>query len=144
MTHQTVERCLGRALRLGVLAALDDSPRAGRKPVITSEAKTSVVDLACRKTTELGYPHELWRLLARHVRTNGAAGGHACLAKLVQGTVCKLLAAQTAQRHWAGRYKAMLEDIVMGDEVEAHANTFQGHVKISHCLVQQRLWESPF
>ena len=31
VTHQTVERRLRRAERLGVLAALDDSPRQGRE-----------------------------------------------------------------------------------------------------------------
>ena len=33
-------------------------------------AKAWVVDLACRKAKDLGYPHELWttRLLARHAR----------------------------------------------------------------------------
>ena len=40
VTHQTVERCLRRAERLGVMAALDDSPRPGREPVITDEART--------------------------------------------------------------------------------------------------------
>src|SRR6516165_6524650 len=73
VTHQTVERCLRRVERLGVMAALDDSPRPGREPVITDEARTFVVDLACRKAKDLGYPHELWttRLLARHVREHG-------------------------------------------------------------------------
>ena len=33
--HQTVQRCLERAVAHGVLAALDDSPRPGREPVIT-------------------------------------------------------------------------------------------------------------
>jgi transposase len=101
VTHQTVERCLGRALRLGVLAALDDSPRPGREPVITSEAKAWLVDLACRKPTALNYPHELWttRLLAQHVRAHGPTAGHACLAKLAQGTVCKLLAACEIKPH---------------------------------------------
>ncbi len=28
VTHQTVQRCLNRATKLGVMAALDDSPRA--------------------------------------------------------------------------------------------------------------------
>src|SRR6516162_6873582 len=60
VTHQTVERCLRRVERLGVMAALDDSPRPGREPVITDEARTFVVDLACRKAKDLGYPHELW------------------------------------------------------------------------------------
>ena len=46
VTHQTVERCVRRAERLGVVAALDDSPRPGREPVITDEARTFIVDLA--------------------------------------------------------------------------------------------------
>ena len=49
VTHQTVERCLRRAQDLGVMAALEDSPRPGREPIITSEARTFIVDLACRK-----------------------------------------------------------------------------------------------
>ena len=68
VTQQTVTRCLERAAELGVIAALDDRPRAGRDPVITTEAKTWLVALACQKPKELGYPHELWttRLLAAH------------------------------------------------------------------------------
>jgi hypothetical protein len=41
------------------MAALDDRPRPGREAKITAEAKACVVDLACRKAKELGYPHEL-------------------------------------------------------------------------------------
>jgi transposase len=101
VTHQTVERCLRRAERLGVMAALDDSPRPGREPAITDEARTFVVDLACRKAKDLGYPHELWttRLLARHVRERGPQAGHACLAKLAQGTLCKILGRQDIKPH---------------------------------------------
>jgi transposase len=101
VTHQTVERCLRRAQDLGVMAALDDSPRPGRQPTITSEARTFIVDLACRKPKELGYPHELWttRLLTKHVRDQGPAVGHACLANLAQGTLCKILAAHEVKPH---------------------------------------------
>lgn len=101
VTHQTVERCLRRAQKLGVMAALDDSPRPGREPTITREARTFIVDLACRKPKELGHPHELWttRLLARHVRERGPAVGHACLANLAQGTLCKILAAHEVKPH---------------------------------------------
>ena len=83
------------------MAALDDSPRPGREPVITDEARTFVVDLACRKAKDLGYPHELWttRLLTEHVREHGPAAGHACLANLAQGTLCKILAAQEIKPH---------------------------------------------
>ena len=67
--HQTVQRCVERAVAEGPLAALDDRPRPGREPTITPEAKAWLVSLACRKAKELGYPHELWttRLLAGHV-----------------------------------------------------------------------------
>ena len=49
-------------------------PRAGRDRIITAEAKTWLVALACRKAKELGYPHELWttRRLAAHARQHGA------------------------------------------------------------------------
>src|ERR1700740_542678 len=60
VTHQTVERCLRRARKFGVMAALDASPRPGREPTITSQARTFVVDLACRKPKDFGYPHEVW------------------------------------------------------------------------------------
>jgi transposase len=99
--HQTVQRCLERAVAHGVLAALDDRPRPGREPVITVEARAWVVDLACRKAKELGYPHEVWttRLLARHAREHGPAAGHACLSELAQGTVCKILDAEEVKPH---------------------------------------------
>jgi transposase len=99
--HQTVQRCVERALVYGALAALDDRPRSGKEPTITAEAKAWLVSLACRKAKDLGYPHELWttRLLARHAREHGPAEGHACLGKLVQGTVCKILNEQEVKPH---------------------------------------------
>ena len=99
--HQTVQRCIERALAYGPLMALDDRPRPGKEPTITPEAKAWLVSLACRKAKELGYPHELWttRLLARHAREHGAAAGHKCLANLVQGTVCKILGQEEVKPH---------------------------------------------
>src|SRR4029077_1669428 len=99
--HQTVQRCVERALAYGPMAALDDRPRPGKEPTITAAAKAWVVDLACRKAKELGYPHELWttRLLARHARGHGASEGHTCLAKLAQGTLCNILNEQEIKPH---------------------------------------------
>jgi transposase len=99
--HQTVQRCVERALAYGAIAALDDRPRPGKEPTITAEARTWVVSLACRKAKDLGYPHELWttRLLARHAREHGPTEGHACLGKLVQGTLCKILNEQEVKPH---------------------------------------------
>src|ERR1700689_3534163 len=99
--HQTVQRCVARAAAEGPLVALDDRPRPGREPTITLEAKAWLVSLACRKAKELGYPHELWttRLLARHAREHGPAEGHACLANLAKGTVCKILDQEEVKPH---------------------------------------------
>src|ERR1700745_2459531 len=41
--HQTVQRCVERALAYG---PLDDRPRSGKEPTITAEAKTWLVSLA--------------------------------------------------------------------------------------------------
>jgi transposase len=99
--HQTVQRCVERAVAYGPLAALDDLPRPGKERTITAEARAWLVDLACRKAKDLGYPHELWttRLLALHAREHGPAAGHGCLAKLAQGTVCKILSRQAIKAH---------------------------------------------
>src|SRR5438105_7093035 len=127
--HQTVKRCVERALAHGPMSALDDLPRPGKEPTITAEAKAWIVDLACRKAKELGYPHELWttRLLARHVREHGPAAGHTCLAKLAQGTLCNILNDQVIKPHKARYYlerrdpevkRKMAEDLVVYREVE--------------------------
>jgi transposase len=99
--HQTVQRCIERAMACGPLAALDDRPRPGKEPTITPEAKAWLVSLACEKAKEHGYPHELWttRLLARHAREHAPRAGHKCLANLVQGTVCKILGAEEIKPH---------------------------------------------
>src|ERR1700721_3113198 len=101
VTHQTVQRCLARRIRFGVMEALDDSPRPGKEPEITVEARAWLVSLPCQKAKEVGYPHELrtTRLLARHAREHGPATGHACLRRIAQGTVCKILADQEVKPH---------------------------------------------
>ncbi|HKQ88150.1 MAG TPA: IS630 family transposase [Candidatus Acidoferrales bacterium] len=108
VSQQTVMRCLERAAELGVLAALDDRPRAGRDAMITREARAWLVSLACAKPVAFGYPHELWttRLLAAHARNHGPQAGHPSLAKLAQGTVCKILAAHEIKPHKIRYYAA--------------------------------------
>jgi transposase len=50
--HQTVQRCVERALVHGPIEALEDRPRPGKEPSITAEAKAWLVALACRKPNE--------------------------------------------------------------------------------------------
>jgi transposase len=96
-----VERCISKALQLGVRMALEDLPGRGRPPSLSAEARAWVVSLACHKPKELGYAQELWttRLLAKHVRGHCVAAGHASLQQLVRGTVSKILRANQVQPH---------------------------------------------
>ena len=98
--HQTVQRCVERAVAEGPLLRwmIALAPVESRRSL---QAKAWLVSLACRKAKELGYPHELWttRLLARHAREHGPAEGHACLANLAQGTVCKILDQEEVKPH---------------------------------------------
>jgi transposase len=100
-SRPTVERCLNKALQLGVRAALDDLPGRGRKARVTPEARAWVVNLACQKPTELGYAQELWttRLLMTYVRQHAVAAGHPSLARVGRGTVSKILHAGGVQPH---------------------------------------------
>ena len=71
--HQTVAAMFERALAMVRWRRSMIGRGPGKEPTITAEAKAWVVNLACRKAKELGYPHEVWttRLLARHVREHG-------------------------------------------------------------------------
>jgi hypothetical protein len=116
--HQTVQRCIARTVAYGPMVALDDRPRPGKEPTITAEAKAWVISLACHKAKELGYPHELWtaRLLARHAREHGPAAGHACLAKPVQDTVCKILDSQAVKAHKMRYYPERCDPSLRGED----------------------------
>lgn len=96
-----VERCVNKALELGVVQALGDLPGRGRRPAMTPEARAWVVSLACQKPKDLGYAQELWttNLLAKHVRKQCGAVGHPSLAKLGRGTVSKILSASQVRPH---------------------------------------------
>jgi transposase/uncharacterized protein YwbE len=96
-----VERCVSKALDLGVAQALADLPGRGRRAAITAEGRAWVASLACQKPKELGYAQELWttRLLAKHVRKHGQEVGHPSLAKLGRGTVSKILRANQVHPH---------------------------------------------
>jgi transposase len=96
-----VERCVSKALDLGVAQALADLPGRGRRKVVTPEARAWVTALACQKPKDLGYAQELWttRLLAKHVQRHCESAGHPSLKKLGRGTVSKILSANQVHPH---------------------------------------------
>jgi transposase len=96
-----VERCLNKALQLGVTGALADIPGRGRPRVISEEDRAWVIGVACQKPKELGYPHELWTndLLTRHLREWSTRTGHPALAQVGGGTVSRILMKREIRPH---------------------------------------------
>lgn len=96
-----VERCINKALQLGVLASLTDLPGRGKPRTITPEARTWLLSLACQKPKELGYSLELWttNLLAKHVREHCVVAGHPSLIRVGRGTVSKILTKGQVRPH---------------------------------------------
>jgi len=68
----TVDKCINKALSMGVEAGLADLYHWPKNPVITPEAKAWVVSLACTSPKDLGMAAELWTrsALAAYVRTH--------------------------------------------------------------------------
>ena len=96
MTRTSVGKWIGKALAMGVAAALKDAYHRPKAPVITEEDKAWVVHLACSKPKELGYAAEVWtrKALAKHVREHARKAGHPSLSRAAKATVQRILAAQ--------------------------------------------------
>lgn len=100
-TAHGVGRTVKKALAMGAREALQDQPRSGRPPRITDEARAWIISLACQKPKDLGWAPEFWSeaLLARYVREHAGDAGHPSAARVVQGTVSKILAAHDLHPH---------------------------------------------
>src|ERR1700722_6401730 len=93
MTRTSVAKWVGKALNVGLAAALKDAYHRPREPVIKEAAKAWVVHLACSKPKEFGYAAELWtrQALAQHVRGHAVEAGHPALAHAAKATVQRIL-----------------------------------------------------
>jgi len=101
ITRQKVIRTINRVLAIGVREGLKDLPGRGRPKTISSEARTWIVDLLCRKPSEFGYPHELWtqRLLQQYIREHAVEEGFPEVARISQGTISKIANASAIKPH---------------------------------------------
>jgi len=96
-----IERCINKALQLGIEASLVDLAGRGKPPSITAEARAWLLSLACQKPKDLGYSYELWttRLLAQHVQQHCLEAGHPSLVKIGRGTISKILTKGQVRPH---------------------------------------------
>ncbi len=92
-TRPLVERCIDKAFGYGIMDALNDLPRSGRKPILTDDAKAWVINLACTAPKDLGYAAETWTysLLVKHILQHAEANGHNCLMRMSKGSLTRIL-----------------------------------------------------
>jgi len=92
-TRPLVERCIDKALGYGVMEALKDLPRPGRKPSITDDAKAWVMNLACTAPKDIGYASETWTysMLIKHILQHAETNGHNCLSRMSKGGLSRIL-----------------------------------------------------
>ena len=96
ITRKSVLKWIDKALQIGVMVGMKDTPHKPREAVITDDAKAWVVNLACSKPKDFGYAAELWTrsALARHVRLHAVEARYPALAKAAKATVQRILDAQ--------------------------------------------------
>jgi hypothetical protein len=101
LTRKSVLKWIDKALQMGADVGVQDTPHKPRGPVITDDAKTWVVHLACSRPREFGYAAELWTrsALALHVRRHAVQAGYPVLARAAKATVQRILEAQSLHPH---------------------------------------------
>jgi len=106
VSRATVYKWIDKALAMGTQEGLQDKYHRPKEPVITEEAKAWVIDLACRKPTELGYAAEIWsrNALAKHVREHAIESGHVSLQKAAKATIQRILTEHPLRPHKIAYY----------------------------------------
>ncbi len=101
VSRPTIYKCIDKALTMGSETGLKDKYHSPKARVITDDAKTWVINLACTKPKEHGYSAEIWshRLLAQHARQHALQAGHECLTNAAKATIQRILKESLIQPH---------------------------------------------
>jgi len=101
ISRPTIYKCIDKALAAGIETGLKDKYHSPKQPIITEEAKTWVINLACTKPKEHGYAAELWTFahLAKHTRNYAPADGFECLSQAGKATIYRILKANPIRPH---------------------------------------------
>ena len=72
VNKNTVKKCLSKLREFGMETALNDLPRSGKPRIITDDDRSWILNLACTKPSDHGYPDELWSytIMTEHIRKN--------------------------------------------------------------------------
>jgi transposase len=107
VSRPTIYKWIDKALAMGVEEGLKDKYHRPKEPVITEEAKTWVINLACQKPTEYGYAAEMWTrsALADHARKYAPEAGHDCLKRAGKATIQRILEEHPLRPHKMAYYQ---------------------------------------
>ena len=96
-----VERTLNKVIAFGLSTALKDLPGRGVKQIITDDARSWVLSIACQSPRDLGYAHETWTysLLKDHIRQHCIKAGYEHLAKTDKGVLHGILSKGNVRPH---------------------------------------------
>ncbi|WP_196795628.1 IS630 family transposase [Ferroplasma acidiphilum] len=88
INKNTVKKCLSKLREFGLDAALNDLPRPGKPRIITDDDKAWIINLACTKPSDHGYPDELWSytIMVDYIRKNNPS-----LKNISRSTVYEIL-----------------------------------------------------
>ena len=140
ISRPTIYKCIDKALAAGIETGLKDKYHRAKEPLITEEAKTWVVNLACTKPKDHGYAAEVWTLstLAKHTRKNAPVAGHDCLKRAAKATIQRILKSQPLQPHKIRYYlqrrdeefeSKMHDVLVVYKEIKTQSNNQNGQSK---------------
>jgi hypothetical protein len=101
-----VERIVNKAIAYGPMQALKDLPGRGVKPVITDDAKSWVLSIACSKPSDYDYSYETWTysLLIKHIRSHCSEAGFECLQKISKSVLNGILSRANIKPHKVSYY----------------------------------------
>jgi len=120
-----VDRTVNKALAYGYEQGLKDLPGRGVKPMITDDAKSWVLSIACSKPAEYNYSYETWTysLLKKHIRGHCLEAGYECLQKIDKGVLHGILSKGNIKPHKISYYLERRDeefDVKMAEVLEVY------------------------
>ena len=129
ITRNTVYTCIDKALGFGPITALEDLSGRGVKAVISEDAKSWVISVACQSPRDYGYVNEVWSysLLSKQIQKDCQLKGYPQLQNAGKSVLHGILAKTGIRPHKISYYlerrdeefgRKMAEVLVVYKEVE--------------------------
>ena len=101
-----VERSIDRALEYGPRHELNDLPRACRPSIITDDARSCVLSVACKRPADFGLASETWTYsaLAAYIKYNCEREGYPSLKNTGKSFLNKILSRSNIKPHKVSYY----------------------------------------